>query len=111
MVTAPESSPSTLERLNKAEKIMRQQEQELGSWTWHHTFFSRCLLRGREATANNTGLCSHVKGRFWCELLLTGSFIVLFSREARTDEVSAMSSPSGDVCGPTGLGAAGCWRG
>lgn len=102
MVTAPESLPSTLQT-----KIQQGWEDNEEAWAGAgfpdlalHFGLEVCL-KGRGATANTTGHCCAVKGRFW------GSF----SREAKTDEVPSMSSLSKEICGPLGLGAAVCCKG
>lgn len=112
MVTAPESLPSTLET-----KTQQGWEDNEAAWAGAGLpdlalhFGLKVFLKGRGTTANTTGHCCAVKGRLQCELLLARSFIVLFSREAKTDKVLSMSALSKEICGPLGLGPAVCWKG
>lgn len=112
MVTAPESLPSTLET-----KTQQGWEDNEAAWAGAGLselalhFGLKVFVKGRGATASTTGHCCAVRGRFQCELWLTCSFTVLFSREAKTDEVPSMSSLSKEICVPLRLGAAVCWKG
>lgn len=84
MVTAPESLPSTPET-----KTQQGWEDNEAAWAGAGLpdlalhFGLKMFLKGRGSTANTTGHYCAVKGRFWCELLLTCSFVVLFSSKAK----------------------------
>lgn len=90
------------QRLNKAEKIMRQHELELGSCAQYHTLFSRCLWRERATTGTTPVTVVVLKADFdmcCCWLALS----LCFSAEAKTDEVHAMVPPPMGICGPSGM--------
>lgn len=84
---------------------MRQHELELGSQTCHCTLDSRCFWRAEEPLL--TPLVTVV---LWKADFGVSSFVVLFSREAKIEEVPSMSSLSKEICGLLGLGAAVCWK-